>query len=113
MTVHRSLPSGCIPALYPSRRLQEGVGLKSNIITRPIVSGWSACPRWEDFLQCNRHVRFGSEADMCSAKRHVRFSPNSDRESRLRQTVMSALPPIADMCGARGDVCYGPKVDIA
>jgi hypothetical protein len=23
-------------------------------------------------------VRFGSEADMCSAKRHVRFTPNSD-----------------------------------
>src|SRR5262245_44174322 len=24
------------------------------------------------------HVRFGSKADMCSAKRHVRFTPNSD-----------------------------------
>ena len=27
------------------------------------------------------HVRFGSEADMCSAKRHVRFTPESDHES--------------------------------
>jgi hypothetical protein len=27
------------------------------------------------------HVRFGSLADICSAKRHVRFTPNSDRES--------------------------------
>src|SRR5262249_35989707 len=27
------------------------------------------------------HVRFGSKADMCSARRHVRFAPNSDRES--------------------------------
>jgi hypothetical protein len=26
-------------------------------------------------------VRFGSKADMCSAKRHVRFGPNSDHES--------------------------------
>jgi len=25
--------------------------------------------------------------------------------------VMSALPPKADMCGARGYVCYGPKAD--
>src|SRR5262249_17268405 len=39
------------------------------------------------------HVRFGSEADICSAKRHVRFTPNSDRESRLPPKVMSALPP--------------------
>src|SRR5262249_42464765 len=29
------------------------------------------------------------------------------------QQGMSALPPKADMCGARGDVCYGPKADIA
>jgi hypothetical protein len=27
------------------------------------------------------HVRFGSLADICSAKGHVRFAPNSDRES--------------------------------
>ena len=27
------------------------------------------------------NVRFGSKADMCSAKRHVRFTPNSDRKS--------------------------------
>src|SRR5262245_645119 len=35
------------------------------------------------------HVRFGSLADICSAKRHVRFTPNSDRESGLPQTIMS------------------------
>jgi hypothetical protein len=29
---------------------------------------------WQD-------VRFGSLADICSAKGHVRFAPNSDRES--------------------------------
>jgi hypothetical protein len=51
-----------------------------------------------------RDVRFGSKADMCAAKRHVRFTPNSDRESRHRQTVMSALHPKADMCSALADV---------
>jgi hypothetical protein len=47
-----------------------------------------------------------------SAKEHVRFTPNSDRESGHAQMVMSALPPKADMCSARGDVRYGPKADI-
>src|SRR6185437_4655236 len=46
-------------------------------------------------------------------KGHVRFAPNSDRESAFRQTVMSALTPKADMCGAARDVRYGPKADIA
>jgi len=49
---------------------------------------------------------------MCGAKEHVRFAPNSDRESGLPQTVMSALPPKADMCGARGYVRFGPKADM-
>jgi hypothetical protein len=31
-------------------------------------------------------VRFGSKADICSAKRHVRFTPNSDHKSRHRRT---------------------------
>src|SRR5262245_35015661 len=43
------------------------------------------------------HVRFGSKADICGAKRHVRFAPESDRESGHPQTVMSALPPKADI----------------
>jgi hypothetical protein len=50
------------------------------------------------------NVRFGSLADMCGAKANVRFTPNSDRESRHPQTVMSALPPKADMCAALVDV---------
>jgi hypothetical protein len=49
-------------------------------------------------------VRFGSKADMCSAKGHVRFTPNSDRKIGLPQMVMSALPPKADMCAATTDV---------
>jgi hypothetical protein len=40
------------------------------------------------------HVRFGSEADMCSAKGHVRFTPESDRESGH---------------AANGHVCFTPK----
>jgi len=49
---------------------------------------------------------------MCSAKPHVRFTPESDRESGFSQTVKSALPPIAEMCGATAHVCFGPKADI-
>ena len=49
---------------------------------------------------------------MCSAKPHVRFTPESDRESGFSQTVKSALPPIADMCGATAHACFGPKADI-
>ena len=37
---------------------------------------------------------------MCVANSDVRFTPHSDRESGFPQTVMSALPPIADMCSA-------------
>ena len=59
-----------------------------------------------------RHVRFGSEADICAATSHVRFTPNSDRESDFPQTVMSALPPKADMCGAARYVRFGPIADI-
>ena len=59
------------------------------------------------------YVRFGSLADICSAKGHVRFTPNSDRESRHLPRGMSALPPKADMCGATRDVRFGPKADIA
>src|SRR5262245_1808129 len=49
---------------------------------------------------------------MCAAKGNVRFTPNSDRESRHPQTVMSALPPKADMCSAKAHVRFGPKADM-
>jgi hypothetical protein len=39
-------------------------------------------------------VRFGSKADMRSAKRHFRFTPNSDRKSRH---------------AANGHVCFTPN----
>src|SRR6476620_426486 len=57
-------------------------------------------------------VRFGSLADICGGKGHARFAPNSDRKSGFPQTVMSALPPKADMCSALAHVCFGPKADI-
>jgi len=49
---------------------------------------------------------------MCGAQGHVRFTPNSDRDSGLPQTVMSALPPKADMCSALANISYGPTADI-
>jgi hypothetical protein len=48
----------------------------------------------------------------CAAKTHVRFTPDNDRKSEFPQKIMSALPPKADMCGARGHVCFGPIADI-
>jgi hypothetical protein len=39
------------------------------------------------------NVRFGSKADIRTAKRHVRFTPNSDRKSEIPQKAMSALHP--------------------
>jgi len=54
------------------------------------------------------NVRFGSKADICSAPTNVRFTPKSDRESGHVPMVMFALPPKADMCSARGHVCFGP-----
>jgi len=32
-------------------------------------------------------VRFGSKADICSAKRHVRFTPKSDRKSDITTKI--------------------------
>jgi hypothetical protein len=72
------------------------------------INPYKCCGRAK---QNEGHVRFGSKADMCSARRHVRFTPNSDRESGLPQTVMSASPPKADMCGAARDVRFGPIAD--
>src|SRR5262249_43455215 len=58
-----------------------------------------------------RDVRFGSKADICGAATHVCLTPDSDHESGHVPTVMSALPPKADMCGATRDVRFGPKAD--
>jgi hypothetical protein len=70
----------------------------------------AASRKWHTTLTSD--VRFGSKADICSAKGHVRFTSNSDRESEFPQRAMSALPPKADMCGAIAHVCYGPEADM-
>ena len=45
------------------------------------------------FLE-SRHVRFGSKADMCSAKGHVRFTPKSGHVQCTRDV---RFVPIADI----------------
>jgi hypothetical protein len=35
------------------------------------------------YLALSGHVRFGSKADICSAKGYVRFTPDSDRKSDI------------------------------
>jgi hypothetical protein len=41
------------------------------------------------------------------------MSALGQKQTYAVQKSMSALPPRADMCSARGDVGYGPKADIA
>ena len=36
-------------------------------------------------------VRFGSKADMCSAKRHVRFVPIADKVQRKKSGLLDQL----------------------
>jgi hypothetical protein len=50
------------------------------------------------------HVRFGSKADICSAKRHVRFTPKSGHVNKL----MSALGQKRTFAVALAHVRYGP-----
>ena len=52
------------------------------------------------------HVRFGSKADMCSAKRHVRFAPESGHVRRKNKCPLSAnsghlLTPAGQLCEDR------------
>src|SRR5262245_55500859 len=81
------------------------LGVGTATLTSPIAMGGGPLRRRSD-------VRFGSEADICSAIGHVRFTPNSDREIRHLPKAMSALPLKADMCAALAHVCFGPKADI-
>src|SRR4026207_1367585 len=38
--------------------------------------------------------------------------PIATAKADMPQTVMSALPPTADLCSPLADVCFGPKADI-
>ena len=64
-------------------------------------------------------VRFGSLADMCSAKEHVRFPPNSDRKSehsalvdragmmaRLVTLHFASLPLVNEPANRQGQQIY-------
>jgi hypothetical protein len=51
-----------------------------NYRPRGLDTGMVAIPKCDQEEVGN--VRFGSEADMCSATRRVCFAPNSDRKSR-------------------------------
>ena len=42
---------------------------------------------------CRQNVRFGSKADICSAKRHVRFTPESGHSQ------CNSVCPLCAMCG--------------
>src|SRR5262249_24400734 len=51
--------------------------------------------------------------DAGSARRSEPISKDTTSPGRkISVTVMSALPPKADMCGAQAHVCFGPKADI-
>src|SRR5262245_25172371 len=58
-------------------------------------------------------VRFGSKADICSARRHVRFTPMCGRlrvgKDFLERMQHWSVQPIADMCGANRNVRFGAK----
>src|SRR5262249_54008472 len=64
----------------------------------PLLAVRNASKSW--FWRHAKDVRFWSRADICAAKRHGRVTPNSDHENGPQQTVMSPLPPKADVCGA-------------
>jgi len=73
-------------------------------------------PHLSDIIRTsnNFHHSISNESLPCrhvTCHRNVRFAPNSDRESDFPQTVMSALPPKADMCSALAHVRYGPIAD--
>jgi hypothetical protein len=51
----------------------------------------------------------GQKQTFCGA---IVMSALGQKQTYAPQKRMSALPPIADMCGATSDVRFGPKADI-
>ncbi|MGC2338738.1 MAG: hypothetical protein WA625_23700, partial [Pseudolabrys sp.] len=45
-----------------------------------------------------QNVRFGSKAEMCSAKRHVRFAPKADMSSAARDVRFVPIADIQNSC---------------
>ena len=78
--------------------MKQSIGGEASLSSVPrqrgIVHRKGAWADWTEVQHTQRaDVRFGSLADICSAKGHVRFTPNSDRKSGFPHKVMSALPP--------------------
>jgi hypothetical protein len=67
-----------------------------NYRPRGLDTGMVAIPKCDQEEVGN--VRFGSLADMCSAKGHVRFAPNSDRKSGH---YVSAIVRVSSLPGSR------------
>ena len=63
--------------LAPSHCLPRGSGRGMVLAQTTIVKG-------------RVHVRFGSKADLCSAKRHVRFTPKSDIKCDIVECPLTA-----------------------
>ena len=66
-----------------------------NFHTAPLASDGHNPIYFVELMQINRcadlaHVRFGSKADMCSAKPHVRFTPNSGHTQCTRRCPLCA-----------------------
>jgi hypothetical protein len=59
---------------------------------RTTTEGGTKSP-WTEVQLDRTDVRFGSLADICSAKGHVRVAPNNDRESGFPQTVIVRFTP--------------------
>src|SRR5262245_11727720 len=53
---------------------------------------------WQD-------VRFGSKADMCSAKGHVRFTPKSDIKCDIRNVRLGPKADIAEIYSITSLAC--------
>src|SRR4029077_7855131 len=68
--------------------------MKSRLRTQPSTRGratsfFQSLAEWEDAVR-GTHVRFGSKADIRSAKRHVRFTPESGHVQRTRPCLLCA-----------------------
>ena len=73
---------------------------------------WVVNRHISNILESAPRVRFGSKADMCSAKRHVRFTPKSDipcvtlfnleqidTPSRISAGHAIAVAPLSEVAG--------------
>ena len=55
------------------------------------------------------NVRFGSKADICSAKRHVRFTPKADMCGATSHVRFVPIPDIARSAKAKEAANWGPS----